>query len=350
MPQEHETCLLYTYNKYTVSCKSEGFQCMVITKKKYYLTENKREGKDYYQYIQAKMQSRLAEVVNTNGPVATAEIVLEGDVESGTASSESMRKFFVEVDELKSKIQQIRDHTAHVARLQDAALNSVRSEDTNRTSNELEKVLSEANRQCSEAKQVLASIKSETDKLESLSTAPASELRIRKNMYQTLTQNFVQAVRTYQSAQQNYQKEMKRKVARQVRIVKPEATIEEIDTAMKSGDTGAVYRAAILQPGADPVALAYQDCQAKYRDVLKLEESIKALNQMFRDLALLVEQQGEMLNQIEFSVEEATEHVKGGNENLKGALEARKSIRKKYMIIALIFVVVIVLLMVFLLK
>ena len=38
----------------------------------------------------------------------------------------------------------------------------------------------------------------------------------------------------------------------------------------------------------------------KYKDVLKLEKSVEELHQMFLDMAFLVEQQGEMLDQIEF--------------------------------------------------
>jgi hypothetical protein len=38
----------------------------------------------------------------------------------------------------------------------------------------------------------------------------------------------------------------------------------------------------------------------KYQDVLTLEQSVAELHQMFLDFALLTEQQGELLDQIEF--------------------------------------------------
>jgi t-SNARE complex subunit (syntaxin) len=301
------------------------------------------------------MQSRLGDiqqgVAGGAGVPQTADagqVVLSDDVEAG--ASESMSKFFREVEQIKATIEYVRERTKDVARLQDAAMNAVRSEDTNNTSKELDQVLSAANQRCAAAKTLLSAIKDETDRLEKAGTAAASELRIRRNMYQTLTTNFVGAVRQFQQAQQTYKSKIKAKVARQVRIVKPDATYEEIDSAMKSGDPGAIYRAAILQPGLDPVQQAYADVQAKYQDVLRLEENVRALNQMFRDMALLVERQGEMLNQIEHSVESAQVYVGQGTEQLKGALEARKSIRKKYMIIALICTVVIVVILIIVLK
>lgn len=76
---------------------------------------------------------------------------------------------------------------------------------------------------------------------------------------------------------------------RQVQIVKPDASNEEIDMVMKSADAGAsIYTSAILQGTADPIRDAYADCQEKYQDVLRLEQSVATLQQMFMDLALLV--------------------------------------------------------------
>jgi len=57
-----------------------------------------------------------------------------------------------------------------------------------------------------------------------------------------------------------------------------------------------------LQGTAESIKEVYMNCHDKYQDVLKLEQSVAELHQMFLDLALLVEQQGEMLDQIEFQV------------------------------------------------
>lgn len=45
-----------------------------------------------------------------------------------------------------------------------------------------------------------------------------------------------------------------------------------------------------------------KEVQDTYRDVRRLEASIIELHKMFMDLALLVDQQGEMLDQIEYQV------------------------------------------------
>ncbi len=50
---------------------------------------------------------------------------------------------------------------------------------------------------------------------------------------------------------------------------------------------------------------------------------------MFLDFALLTEQQGELIDQIEFNVKSAADHVEDANENVYHAIEYSKGIRKK---------------------
>lgn len=67
----------------------------------------------------------------------------------------------------------------------------------------------------------------------------------------------------------------------------------------------------------------------KYQDVIKLEASVAELHQMFLDFALLTEQQGELLDSIEFSLSHANDHVEYANEETVKAIEYQSAIRKK---------------------
>lgn len=78
----------------------------------------------------------------------------------------------------------------------------------------------------------------------------------------------------------------------------------------------------------------------KYQDVLTLEASVAELHQMFVDFALLTEQQGELLDQIEFQVKAASDYVDEGNKEMVQAIEYQKSIRKRQCCILLIILVV----------
>ena len=100
-------------------------------------------------------------------------------------------------------------------------------------------------------------------------------------------------------------------------------------------------RAAILKGGNDAVAVVLRNVGDKYQDVLKLEQSLRELHQMFVDMAFMVEQQGEMLDQIEFQVNSAVEYIGEGNQELGKAIEYRKKLRKKWCCLAFLLLILI---------
>ena len=125
-----------------------------------------------------------------------------------------------------------------------------------------------------------------------------------------------------------------------MRVVKPDATFEEIDKVLTMGDTGAVYHAAILQGGNDPITEAFRNVSDKYRDIVKLGKSVLELNGLFHDMATLVSQQGELLGQIEFQVQKAAAYVDKGNEELVSAIEAAKRKRRCWCILIVILLII----------
>lgn len=66
----------------------------------------------------------------------------------------------------------------------------------------------------------------------------------------------------------------------------------------------------------------------KYRAVHMLEKSVQQLHQMFVDLAVLVDYQGEMLDNIEANVKQSQEYAEDANKDLKKALENKKKNQK----------------------
>jgi t-SNARE complex subunit (syntaxin) len=73
----------------------------------------------------------------------------------------------------------------------------------------------------------------------------------------------------------------------------------------------------------------YAKVAGKYQDVLTLESSVAELHQMFLDFALLTEQQGELLDQIEFQVKQAGDYTEDANVDVYEAIQYQSSIRKK---------------------
>ena len=70
------------------------------------------------------------------------------------------------------------------------------------------------------------------------------------------------------------------------------------------------------------------DLEDRHQGMLKIEKSIKELQEMWMELNVLVTEQGEMLDQISKNVEETRDYVKSATKHLQKAEEKQKCSRK----------------------
>ena len=89
--------------------------------------------------------------------------------------------------------------------------------------------------------------------------------------------------------------------------------------------------------------MTLEDARRRRDAVLDVEEGMLQLHQIFLDMATLVEQQGEMLDNIEVHVARSSEYTQAGARALTRAREyQRRSRRKTWIVLGLIFGVVLV--------
>ena len=160
-----------------------------------------------------------------------------------------MQEFFGDVEIVKANIVTIKDATRKIAEINQNVLQATTTDREQDFSHELEPLVKATNKKATIAKQLLQRLNEDTARKETSSNAgnQTPEIRIRKNLTNTLTRKFVDVMKEYQNAQTKYKTDIKKKVKRQVQIVKPDATTEEIDAVFKSGGgAGEVLKSAIL--------------------------------------------------------------------------------------------------------
>ena len=184
-------------------------------------------------------------------------------------------------------------------------------------------------------------MKEENDAMKIDPMAKKNELRIRNNLHATLARKFMDCMKEYQTAQQEFKDESKKKLTRQIKVVKADATDEEIDKVIAEGKGNTLFKDAILAgPAHSSILDSHRDVTAFYEDVLKLEKSMAELHQMFRDMALLVDMQGEILDRIEYEVQTTGNYVEKGNKELESAIEYAKKARKRQCYLVLILIII----------
>jgi t-SNARE complex subunit (syntaxin) len=249
---------------------------------------------------------------------------------AGTSSS-FMTAFFEEVQGIKIVMGTIRANISRIEQLHGEALSAISSEQGKAANMALE---AETKRTNSMAQNVRAQLKAmdSANKDFGKRNAGASEARIRLNMHSTLTRKFVDLMAEYQEVQTKYKSKYRERVERQYKIVKPSVTKEEIDAALDSepGSQPEVFTQTILQgPGHAQAKNALADIQDKHRDIIRLEASIAELHQLFLDMSVLVESQGELLDQIEYTVAQSVDYTGRAVDELRSAAKYQKRVRRR---------------------
>jgi syntaxin 1B/2/3 len=140
------------------------------------------------------------------------------------------------------------------------------------------------------------------------------------------------AVQQYQTVESDFRARLQDQMARQYRIVNPNASQAEVNRVVSDTSNQQIFSQALMQSdrrGQSRAALsAVED---RHAAIQKIESQMQELAQLFSDMEALVVQQEEAVTLIEQKGEEVVENIQGGNEHLvKGVKSARARNRKKW--------------------
>lgn len=101
-----------------------------------------------------------------------------------------------------------------------------------------------------------------------------------------LASRFIEAIQRYQGVEQESRKRQRAKIERQFRIVKPDASQQEVQAVVDSSSQGGqVFQQALLNSNRYGDARAAQrEVQDRHAEILKIEQTMTELAQMFNDV------------------------------------------------------------------
>lgn len=205
---------------------------------------------------------------------------------------------------------------------------------------------SNSNRQLdSLSTETMAHYRSLTERVRMVKSNPDSKLPKNSAQVQRVDRRLKAAIQSYQTNESDFRKKTQDQMARQYRIVRPDADENEVREAVQ--DTGGqVFQQALMQSNrrgqAQSVLSAVQDRQAQLQ---KIEQQLIELAQLFQDMDTLVVQQEAAVTNIEQKAEETVENFDKGNQEVETAIGTARATRKKKwwcLLIAVIIIVIIV--------
>uniref|UniRef100_A0A2H1WZ55 SFRICE_034110 n=1 Tax=Spodoptera frugiperda TaxID=7108 RepID=A0A2H1WZ55_SPOFR len=194
------------------------------------------------------------------------------------------------------------------------------------TKHELEDLMADVKKTANKVRGKLKHIEQNIEQ-EEHSNKSSADLRIRKTQHSTLSRKFVEVMTEYNRTQTDYRDRCKSRIQRQLEITGRATTDDELEEMLEQGNSAVFTQGIIMETQQAKQTLA--DIEARHADIIKLETSIRELHDMFMDMAMLVESQGEMIDRIEYHVEHAVDYVQTATQDTKKALKYQSKARRQ---------------------
>ncbi|XP_070781810.1 syntaxin-11-like [Enoplosus armatus] len=171
----------------------------------------------------------------------------------------------------------------------------------------------------------LEALGKESHQLEEKEGPNSAVSRIARVQHDTLMRAFHAAMSDYNKAEEMQRSTCRGRIQRQASIMGTEITNEQLDVMVDKGGEGWAELSQNLQiPGARSSRWAMCEIRGRHKELVELEARMKDVHELFLHMAMLVEEQGSMLNNIEANVCTTEEYVEKINVHIKKALQYKR--------------------------
>lgn len=247
-------------------------------------------------------------------------------------NGDSMSSFYAEISSLQDSIRAFNDNVARIGDLHSRSLNNMDDSAAQRNASQLDELVEDTST-------LSATLKRRIKELEKQGGA-GRDGQIRKQQTALVKSKFVEAIQNYQTVEQQYRTKYKQRMERQFKIVKPNASPEEIRAVVNDEQGGQIFSQALLNSNRyDTSRAAYREVQERHEDIKRIEKTLGELAQLFNDMSVLVEQQNETINAIETQAESVVKDTEAGLGYTEKAIVSARAARKKRWICFIIILI-----------
>lgn len=169
-----------------------------------------------------------------------------------------------------------------------------------------------------------------------------SSRNTKNTQLQSLKTFFKSELDKYQSIERDYRQRYRDQIARQYRIVNPDASEAEVQEASEAdwGNEG-VFQTAIGTNRTGHASSVLGNVRARHSELQRIEQTLSELALLYQELATIVEQQEPVIQAAETNAINTVENIEKGNEQVKVANEHARNRRKLKWWCLLIVVIII---------
>uniref|UniRef100_A0A3Q2Q443 Syntaxin 11b, tandem duplicate 1 n=1 Tax=Fundulus heteroclitus TaxID=8078 RepID=A0A3Q2Q443_FUNHE len=139
--------------------------------------------------------------------------------------------------------------------------------------------------------------------------------RIARTQYACLSNGFRDAMFDYNEAEMTHRENCKAQIMRQMEIVGRDVTGEDVEEMIEKGQWN-IFTDNVVSEGKTARSALFQ-IEKRHQELLDLESRIQGIHEIFLDIAVLVEEQGPMLDYVQTNVQKTDEGIQDAIVKLK---------------------------------
>lgn len=258
-----------------------------------------------------------------------------------STSLDRMPAFLAEASSVQDAIATVSANVSRIGKLSTRALDAI-GDDGVAVKSELDALVEDTMARSNVLKARIKRLQEAT--FPSGASCGEQEAEMRQNRVAHVRAKFTEALQKYQEVEQECRAKGRQRMDRQLRVVKPKATPEEMAEAV-TGDGDTVFIQALT---SSPIYArsSYSDLQARAKHIRKMEQTLGELAQVFNDMAMIVDQQDEKFVTVNMSATDLEANVKEGLKEMTRAVETARTarkMRKRCFFISIVLTLVIIL-------
>ena len=264
---------------------------------------------------------------------------------TSTTSEDLMSTFFGDVQAVKSNMTQIRAALRALHDEHEASKRATSAEETRERQDRMNATIESVSKIARETKLRLENLDEDNEKaLKSGKIAQgSSEHRTRAALTSSMKTKLKEQMGEFQNLRERLREEYKEIVERRYfAVTGTEAKEEDVERLIETGESETMFQTALLEQGRGQILDTVNEIQERHNAILELERKLLELNQVFLDMSVLVEAQGEMIDNVESHVARSVEYVQQGHVELKKARAYQKNTRKWTCIVIVILMTILI--------
>ncbi|KAG9234868.1 putative syntaxin-like protein psy1 [Amylocarpus encephaloides] len=245
----------------------------------------------------------------------------------------SQQDFLDRVDYAKGEIRSLGAHIQDIASLHQRALSTA----DNNSSAQLENLVTQTQLKNTQIRDQIKYLEGDALKTQGGSNG------VKTRQAKQLKNDFEKALKEYQQEELAYRQRYRDQIARQYRIVNPEATDKEVDEAANMNwENQGVFETALKSNRTAQSNSVLGAVRARHSELQRIEATLTDLAAMFADMAQIVEAQDPVIEHTEENAIQTAEDVDKGNEQIDKANEhARRRRRNKWWCLLIVVLIII---------